>query len=130
MDTNDAVNPELSELLQRESDRLPAVDVRPVGPVQVQNLPAKYGYSRKVAVTNVVDSIEIIPEDPRRAYITFMVTGSPVLIGHDKQSVINGTAAELPTQRDLTLCTSAPIYIICTNAGPATVNYWVGQWAD
>lgn len=128
--SDDAVNPELDELLQRDQETLPAVDVRHRGPIQAQVLPARTGYSRTVNVTNVADTIEIIPEDPRRAYITFYVTGSPVFIGHDKQAVLSGIAGILPVQRDLTLYATAPIYILCTNAGPAAVSYWVGQWAD
>lgn len=128
--TDDAVNPDLAELRQDDQEELPAVAVRQRGPIQAQVLPARGGYSRTVDVTNNAASLEIIPEDLRRAYITFYVTGSPVYIGHDKQAVLSGIAAILPTQRDLTLYTTAPIYILCTNAGPAAVSYWVGQWAD
>jgi hypothetical protein len=124
------MNPELGELLQQDSAALPAVDVRHRGPIQAQILPARDGYSRTVSVTNVADSLEIIPADPRRAYVTFYLTGSPCYIGHDKQAVLSGIAGILPVQRDLTLYSTAPIYILCTNAGPAAVSYWVGQWAD
>lgn len=128
--SDDAVNPELPDLLQEDASALPAVKVKHAGPVQAQAVPSKYGYSRTVNVTNVADSLEIIPEDPRRSYITFYATGSPVYIGHSKQDVLSGVAGILPTQRDLTLYTSAPIYILCTNVGPAAVSYWTGQWAD
>lgn len=128
--SDDAVNPELPDLLQQDQEALPAVEVRHRGPIQAQNLPARDGYSRTVSVTNNPDSLETIPADPRRSYITFYITGSPCYIGHDKQAVLSGIAGILPVQRDLTLNTAAPIYILCTNAGPAAVSYWVGQWAD
>lgn len=128
--SDDAVNPDLSELLQEDQETLPAVDVRHRGPVQAHVLPARDGYSRSVSVTNVADSLEIIPADPRRAYVTFLVTGTPVYLGHDKQAVLSGVAGILPIGTALTLRATAPVYILATTAGPAVVSYWVGQWAD
>lgn len=128
-DTNDSLNPELPELLQRDQDRYPAVDVRTIGAVRTQEMPATSSYSRYVQLTNNPDTMEIVPADPRRKYITIVVTAA-IFIGHDKLSVVQGTAGRLPANRDVTLYTTAPIYMRSDGAGPVDVGYWVGSWAD
>lgn len=128
-DTNDSLNPDLPDLLQRDQERLPAVDVRPVGPVLTQELPAPRAYSRYVSLTNNPDLIEVIPADPRRKYITIITTAA-IFVGHDKLSVVNGIAGRLPANRDLTLWTSEPIYMLAAGAGAVDVGYWIGSWAD
>lgn len=129
-DTNDSMNPGLDDLLQQDQDRELHAPVKVIGAVRNHPLPARNAFSRNVLVSNAEGQLECIPEDLRRQYITIWCTAQSVFVGHDKQSVLNESAGILDTGRELTLHTSAEIWIRGTVAAVSTVSYWTGQWAD
>jgi hypothetical protein len=132
-DTGDAVNPDMPGLLQEDEAAVPAVDVRPVGPIRTHVLPARVAHSRNISVTEDPNPamLEIIAsEDLRRQYLAVIVSGQPVIIGHDRHQVAEGVAGILPVGIMLYLHTAAPVFVRSATAGTAIVSYWTGQWAD
>lgn len=124
----EAIGPDVAELEQYDTG--PAVDVRMAGPVRTHALPARVAHSRNITVTDVSQPEQIGNEDLRRSYCTIIATGQPIYVGHDKQAVLDGTAAILPVSIPLTLPTAAPVYVRAAAVGAAVVSYWAGQWAD
>jgi len=128
----EAVEPEIGDVLQ-ETDALPAVRVQHAGPVTVHELPTRVSHSRSINVTNSAsgDDIEqIAGEDLRRKYLVISTTAFPIFVGHDKQSVMDGTAGILPVGQVLELPTGAPVWVRAAAVGTAVVSYWSGYWAD
>lgn len=132
----EAIEPDLDEL-QQTAPHIEAVAVRQIGPVQTNAMPARIANSRNLNVSDVSaagapgDAIETIGDnDDRRMYLVVMCTGQPIYLGHDKQSVLQGTAGILPVGVPLRLDTAAPMYVRAALAGVAVVSYWSGYWAD
>jgi hypothetical protein len=127
----EAIEPELDEVLQEEGPV--AVPVHHTGPVGVHELPARLAFSRNLSVPTTTDPglvEQIANEDLRRKYLYVSCTGFPVVVGHDKQMVADGTAGILPVGFLLPLPAGVPVYVRSTGAGPAVVSYWAGYWAD
>lgn len=129
-DTNDSMNPDLDDLLQRQQDGELHAPVKVIGPVRTTRLPARLGFSRSLAINNAAGLCEGIAADPRRAYFIIYCTDQPIYLGHSKQSVLDGSAAILDTFFVLELATSDEIWIRGTNAAVSNVHYFLGQWAD
>jgi hypothetical protein len=132
----DSIEPDFADVQQYE-EPAEAVRVKTVGMTLVHELPARVANSRTLTVADAQQgdagaAVEIIGDgDERRKYLKILCTGQPIYVGHDKQSVIAGTAAVLPAGVLLELPTSAPIMVRCaTPAQTAVVSYWAGYWAD
>lgn len=132
----DAIEPDYDDV-QQSDEAVEAVRVKTVGMTLVHELPARVANSRSLSVSDVLQAdaaaaIETLGDgDDRRKYLKLICTGQPIYVGHDKQSVLAGTAAILPAGLLLELPTSAPIYVRCaTPAQTAVVSYWAGYWAD
>jgi len=129
-DTNDSMNPGVPELLQEDQDHELSAPVRVLGSVRTHELPARIGFSRQVFVNSTTIPPESLPADPRRKYVVIYCRTHGIFLGHDKQMVIDGTAAFLDSFVTLRLDTSDQLWFRGDNAANTEVNYWVGQWAD
>lgn len=124
-----AIEPDVDELLQEDLGP-EAVPVKPVGPVGVHELPARIAYSRNLSVTDTQAPEQIANQDLRRKYLVIVCTGQPVFVGHDKQSVLDGTAGILPVNLVLPVPAGVPVWVRAAAVGTAVVSYWSGNWAD
>ncbi|MBW5252043.1 hypothetical protein JGS39_24090 [Streptomyces sp. P01-B04] len=122
------LSPDPDDVLQVEAPE-PVVQVRPVGPVRVQDLPRVSAGIRGLTVPDGPPK-QLLTADPHRATATIITSDLAILIGGSAQDIQGGQPGQLPAGTVLKFGATDELWATALGGTVTTVTVIQERWAN